>query len=225
MRRALAARFGGAIGKEIVSRTWRKVKTDWDAWNVRSLADEPIVRRSSTATVVRVRLDRKATSISLLVVIGVLEDGHKVLLAVKNMGDETAEAWRTVLDDLVGRGLRRSEFLIVDGGKGLDAAIAALWDGVPVQCCTAHKQRNLLAHARERLHEEITPTAPAQRSTLEQRLAAFATPKLNDGQAITVAADQPECLVVRDRWDQHSETFYCRRDLHRHVLGNQLRVL
>jgi transposase-like protein len=88
--------------------------------------------------VVRVRLDRKATSISLLVVIGVREDGHKILLAVKNMGGETAEAWRTVLDDLVARGLRRPEFLIVDGGKGLDAAIAVLWDGVPVQRCTVH---------------------------------------------------------------------------------------
>ena len=35
-------------------------------------------------TVVRVWLDRKATSISLLVVIGVREDGQKVLLALKN---------------------------------------------------------------------------------------------------------------------------------------------
>jgi transposase-like protein len=38
VRRALAALFGGAVGKDIVSRTWRKVKTDWDAWNTRSLA-------------------------------------------------------------------------------------------------------------------------------------------------------------------------------------------
>jgi putative transposase len=69
VRRALAALFGGAIGKDVVSRTWRKVKTDWDAWNARSLADEPIVRLILDGTVVRVRLDRKATSISLLVVI------------------------------------------------------------------------------------------------------------------------------------------------------------
>lgn len=41
VRRALAALFGGAIGKDVVSRTWRKVKTDWDAWKGRSLADEP----------------------------------------------------------------------------------------------------------------------------------------------------------------------------------------
>lgn len=156
VRRALAALFGGAVGKDTVSRTWRKVKSDWDAWNARSLADEPIVRLILDGTVVRVRLDRKATAISLLVVMGVRADGQKVLLAIKSMGGESAEAWRTVLDDLIRRGLRRPEFLIVDGASGLDAAIAAVWDGVPVQRCTVHKHRNLLAHAPERLHEEVT---------------------------------------------------------------------
>src|SRR5438874_7463661 len=44
---------------------------------------EPIVRLILDGTVVRVRLDRKATSISLLVVLGVCADGQKVLLAIK----------------------------------------------------------------------------------------------------------------------------------------------
>jgi putative transposase len=155
VRRALAALFRGAVSKDIVSRVWRKIKSDWDAWSVRSLADEPIVRLILDGTVVRVRLDRKATSISLLVVIGVRVDGQKVLLAVKHMGSESTEAWRTVLDGLIARGLRRPAFLIVDGAPGLEKAIAAVWDGVPVQRCTVHKHRNLLAHAPERLHEEI----------------------------------------------------------------------
>ena len=126
------------------------------ALNARSLAEEPIVRLILDGTVVRVRLDRKATAISLLVVIGVRADGQKVLLAIKSMGSESTEAWRAVLDNLIRRGLRRPEFLIVDGAPGLEAAIAAVWDGVPVQRCTLHKHRNLLAHAPERLHEEIT---------------------------------------------------------------------
>jgi putative transposase len=178
VRRALAALFGGAVGKDTVSRTWRKVKSDWDAWNVRSLAEEPIVRLILDGTVVRVRLDRKATSISLLVVLGVRADGQKVLLAIKSMGGESAEAWRTVLDDLIRRGLRRPEFLIVDGAPGLDKAIAAVWDGVPVQRCTVHKHRNLLAHAPERLHDEITADYndmiyAATREEIETRRKAF----------------------------------------------------
>ena len=156
VRRALAALFGGAVGKDTVSRVWRKVKGDWDAWNARSLTGEPIIRLILDGTAVRVRLDRQATSISLLVALGVRQDGQKVLLAVKNMGGESEAAWRTLLDDLVKRGLATPELVIVDGAPGLEKALAARWSNVPVQRCTVHKHRNLLAHAPERLHEEIS---------------------------------------------------------------------
>jgi putative transposase len=156
VKRALAALFKGAVGKDVVSRTWRKVRTDWEAWNKRDLADEPIIRLILDGTVVRVRLDRKATAISLLVVLGVRRDGQKVLLAVKNMGGESEAAWRGVLDDLIARGLRTPEFLIVDGAAGLECALAALWPDVPAQRCTVHKHRNLLAHAPDALHEEVS---------------------------------------------------------------------
>jgi len=178
VRRALKALFGGAVGKDTVSRVWRKVKSDWDAWNARSLAAEPVARLILDGTVVRARIDRQATAISLLVVIGVRTDGQKVLLAVKSMGSESTEAWRAVIDDLVRRGLRRPEFLIVDGAPGLENAIAAVWAGVPVQRCTVHKLRNLLAHAPERLHEEIRADYhdmiyAATREEVEARRKAF----------------------------------------------------
>ena len=89
-----------------MSRVWRKVKADWEAWNARSLAEEPIVRLILDGTWCGSRLD-------------------------------IAQA-----------------FLIVDGAPGLEKAIVAIWDGVPVQRCTVHKHRNLLAHAPDRLHDE-----------------------------------------------------------------------
>jgi putative transposase len=156
VRRALAALFGGAVGKDTVSRLWRKVKGDWDTWNARSLAEEPIIRLILDGTIVRVRLDKKATPISLLVALGVRQDGQKVLLAVKNMGGESEASWRTLLDDLVKRGLKTPELVIVDGAPGLEKALTALWSDIPVQRCTVHKHRNLLAHAPDRLHEEIS---------------------------------------------------------------------
>jgi hypothetical protein len=56
---------------------------------------------------VRVRLDRKATSISLLVVLGVRQDGQKALLAIKQMGGESVDnGWRVLFmraSDLVQR--------------------------------------------------------------------------------------------------------------------------
>jgi hypothetical protein len=38
--------------------------------------------------------------------------------------------------------------VIVDGAPGLEAALVALWgEDLPIQRCTVHKHRNLLAHA------------------------------------------------------------------------------
>src|ERR1700741_5274665 len=56
VRRAFGTLFGAASGKDTVSRVWRKVQADWEGWNARSLAEEPIVRLILDGTVVRVRL-------------------------------------------------------------------------------------------------------------------------------------------------------------------------
>jgi transposase-like protein len=178
VRRALNAVFAGPVSKDVVSRTWRKVKGDWDAWSARSLVDEPIVRLILDGTVVRVRLDRRATSISLLVALGVRADGQKVLLAIRSMGGESEAAWRALLDDLVKRGLSTPELIIADGAAGLEKALAALWPDALLQRCTVHKHRNLLAHAPERLHEEISNDYrdviyAATRREVEARRKAF----------------------------------------------------
>lgn len=153
---ALFALFKGAVSKDVVSRAWRKVKVDWDAWCARSLADEDIIRLILDGTVIKTRLDKKATNISVLAAIGVRRDGQKVLLSIKNMGGESTAAWRQFLDDLDARGLKRPEFVIVDGAPGLEAALVALWgDDLPLQRCTVHKHRNLLAHAPKHMHEEL----------------------------------------------------------------------
>lgn len=156
VKRALVALFKGAVGKDVVSRAWRKIKVDWDAWCARSLADEDIVRVIFDGTVVKVRLDKRATNISVLAAIGIRRDGQKVLLSVRNMGGESTAAWRQFLDDLDARGLRRPEFVIVDGAPGLEAALTALWgEDLSIQRCTVHKLRNLLGHAPKHLHDEL----------------------------------------------------------------------
>jgi putative transposase len=157
VKRALFGLFEGAVSKDVVSRAWRKVKVDWDAWRARSLAGEDIVRLILDGTVIKTRLDRKATNISVLAAIGVRRDGQKVLLSIRNMGGESTAAWRQFLDDLDARGLKRPEFVIVDGAPGLEAALVALWgEDLPIQRCTVHKHRNLLGHAPRHMQEELT---------------------------------------------------------------------
>ena len=108
-------------------------------------------------TVIGTRLDRKATNISVLAAIGVRRDGQKVLLSIRNMGGESTAAWRQFLEDLDARGLKRPEFVIVDGAPGLEAALVALWgEDLPIQRCTVHTHRNLLAHAPKHMQDELT---------------------------------------------------------------------
>jgi putative transposase len=153
--RALASLFRGAVSKDTVSRAWRKIKGDWEAWIKRDLSTEDVIRLILDGTTVRVRIDRKATTISLLIVLGVRRDGQKVLLAIRSMGGESEAAWRTVLDDLVARGLKKPALAIVDGAPGLEKALICLWADIPIQRCTVHKLRNLIAHAPKKLAEEI----------------------------------------------------------------------
>jgi putative transposase len=131
VRRALATLFAGAIGKDAVSRAWRKTRSAFAVWQARDLAGEDIVRLILDGTMVKVRLDRRATTISLLIALGVRRDGQKVVLAIRTMGGES--------------GLARPELVIpgsspgTDGGKGLEAALASLWEEVPVQRCSVHR--------------------------------------------------------------------------------------
>ena len=67
VRRALQTLFAGRIGKDAVSRVWRKTRAAWEAWQQRDLTDQDIVRLILDGTVVKVRLDRMATAISLLI--------------------------------------------------------------------------------------------------------------------------------------------------------------
>jgi transposase-like protein len=107
--------------------------------------------------VIKTRLERKATNISSLAAIGVRRDGQKVLLSIRNMGGQSTAAWRQFLDDPDAIGLRRPGFVIVEGAPGLEAALVALWgEDLPIQRCTVHKQRNLLAPAPKHLHDELT---------------------------------------------------------------------
>ena len=59
------------------------------------------------------------------------------------------------LDDLIGRGLTAPSFVIIGGAAGLEKALGLVWPDALVQRCTVHKHRYLLAHAPERLHEEV----------------------------------------------------------------------
>ena len=201
VRRALAGLFGGAVSKDTVSRAWRKLQSDWQAWQTRDLGDEDICRLILDGTGVKVHLDRRVVSISVLVVVGVRRDGQKVLLAIKNMGGESEAAWRALLEDLFARGLQVPQLVIVDGGKGLEAALASLIPAVPVQRCTVHKERNLLAHAPKHLHDEI-------KADFSDMMYAEDADQVRRRRQAFLAKWRPRCKAVADSLEEAGQRLF-----------------
>ena len=89
---------------------------------------------------------------TMLVALGVDKEGHKHVLGLQEGATENETAGKALLQDLVSRGLRCDQGLLVviDGSKALRAAIRAVFGKTAiVQRCQVHKKRNVLDHLPE----------------------------------------------------------------------------
>jgi transposase-like protein len=102
-----------------------------------------------------VRIANKVVSAPVLVALAVKADGQKVVLDLELLQSESNECWGGFVEGLVGRGLQRPCLVIIDGNKGLRAAVEKSWPGIKVQRCTVHKLRNLERHVPRHALEEV----------------------------------------------------------------------
>ena len=137
---------GVALSKSAISRLAGQLQLAREQWLQRRLEDERCVYLYLDGFVVPVRRDGRVTKAPLLIVVGVREHGERVLLAVRIATGESTAGWRSVLDDLVERGLAAPQLCVIDGSGGLRAALAQRGPTTAIQRCTVHKLRNLLAH-------------------------------------------------------------------------------
>jgi len=143
------------LSKSAVSRIVGTLKSEMDAWQTRSLADLDVAFLYLDAIALRVRVDKRVTSMPVLVALAVLADGTKQLVAMEMCGSESHEAWKGFLDGLVERGLRAPVLCIVDGNAGLRRALSTVWSRTPVQRCAVHKLRNLERKAPQHALAEV----------------------------------------------------------------------
>lgn len=86
---------------------------------------------------------------TLVVAVGVEEDGRKLVLGLWQGATENATVCKALLEDLVERGLRpdRRYVWVLDGSKALRAAVDRVFGSqAEVQRCQQHKMRNVLEH-------------------------------------------------------------------------------
>ena len=92
--RSLEALLGGKnLSRSAVSRVVSRLKDRFKAWRSRDLRDERYVYLYLDATNLRVRVGKKVVKLPVHAVLGVREDGQKVLVALEVSGREAASSW------------------------------------------------------------------------------------------------------------------------------------
>lgn len=95
---------------------------------------------------------------TMIVVLGIQNDGQKRILGFREGATENAEVCRMLLEELCERGLCRDEptLFVLDGSKALRKAVIAIWGRFAiVQRCQLHKKRNVQAHVPARHWDEV----------------------------------------------------------------------
>jgi putative transposase len=91
-----------------------------------------------------VRWGSASERVSVLVAIGVSEEGFREVLACGAGFRESDESWRGLLRGLTQRGLQGVRLVISDAGAGLKAAMADFLPSASWQRCSVHVMRNVL---------------------------------------------------------------------------------
>jgi putative transposase len=89
--------------------------------------------------------------VACLVIIGVLADGTKEVIALEDGYRESGESWASLLRDLKKRGMRAPVLAVGDGALGFWAALREVYPETQEQRCWVHKTANVLDKLPKRL--------------------------------------------------------------------------
>ena len=193
------AQAGAAPGMRAaaVSRLSGRLSARLREWRERPLAGAyPYLYLDGIS--VSVRWGGASERVSVLVAIGVSEEGFREVLACVAGFRESEESWRGLLRELMARGLKGVRLVISDACQGLKAAVQDFLPQAAWQRCTVHVMRNVLEkvpqtrraevaaalktiwhqesaqeahHKAQRVLEQFQKSLPAAMRTLEAALA------------------------------------------------------
>jgi transposase-like protein len=145
------ARDGFGVAKSCVSRGFVRAS----AAEVKTLAE----RRIDGVRLAVIMIDGvEYAGETMVVALGITEDGTKRVLGLRQGATENAEVCAALLEDLRERGLDtgRATLFVLDGAKALHAAVTRVWgQHAVIQRCQVHKKRNLQADVPEKHWPEL----------------------------------------------------------------------
>ena len=146
---ALLPILGEPISPSTVSEIAKQLDHAVEAYHQRKLSDtyevlllDGLVLKRKTGLGTQKR--------TVLVALGIKPDHKKEVIDFRQVPSESQSACEGFLNSLYQRGLQGQhlKLIVVDGGTGLDAALALVYGHVPVQRCWAHKTRNVLNYVK-----------------------------------------------------------------------------
>jgi transposase-like protein len=141
------------VSASTVARLKEKWQAEWRLWRRRSLEGLRLVYLWVDGVYVKAGLEKEKAA--LLVAIGGLVDGRKVVLAAEPGYRESTESWTRVLRSLKERGLSWPCSVTGDGNLGIWGALANVYPEALEQRCWNHKMVNVL----DRLPKKVQPQA------------------------------------------------------------------
>jgi transposase-like protein len=152
-----------------LTRVWQE---EHEGWCKRPLTGKEYVYVWADGVHLGVRLGEDK-QLACLVLVGVLPDGTKEVIALEDGYRESTDSWLSLLRDLKRRGMPAPRLVIGDGALGFWAALRQVYSGTKEQRCWVHKVANVLdklpkrvqPRAKDMLHEIMY--APDRQSALE----------------------------------------------------------
>lgn len=176
---ALEALLGSEVAgfsATTITRLLKVWQEEYKAWSKRSLAGKEYVYIWADGVYFNIRLEEDR--LACLVIVGVLPDGRKEVVALEDGYRESTESWANVLRDLKRRGMAAPTLAIGDGNLGFWAALRDVFPETKEQRCWKHKIANVLdrlpkrlqTKAKEQLHEIMYA---ADRESALKEIAVF----------------------------------------------------
>jgi putative transposase len=180
-----------------------------ESWQKRPLTGREYIYMWADGVYFNVRLGEDK-QLACLVLVGVLPDGTKEVIALEDGYRESTESWLSLLRDLKRRGMPAPKLATGDGALGFWAALRQVYPQTQEQRCWVHKIANVLdklpkrmqPRAKDLLHEIMR--APDRHSALEDIERFSQEYQAKYPKAVeTLTKDQDELLTFFDFPAEH----------------------
>jgi transposase-like protein len=206
---ALLGADAAGFSPSTVMRLTKAWEEEHEGWCKRPLTGKEYVYIWADAVYFGVRLGEDK-QLACLVLVGVLPDGTKEVIALQDGYRESTESWLSLLRDLKQRGMPAPKLAIGDGALGFWAALRQVYPETQEQRCWVHKIANVLdklpkrvqPRAKDMLHEIMyAPDRQSARQDIERFSQEFEAkyPKAVE----CLLKDQDELLTFFDFPAEH----------------------